>query len=122
MNRLKIKDVPAYRYALVVKQGYVCGLCGFSLEGKVANLDHDHKTGLVRSVLCRQCNTLLGKIENFLNTYGHDNAPTFLSHVEAYMVYHKNNPGNVYHPSYKTPEEKKAARNARARARRSKKT
>ena len=120
--RLKIKEIPEYRQALAEKQGLACGLCGYSLAGKVANLDHDHKTGLIRSVLCRQCNTLLGKIENFLNTYGHDHPRIFLSRAWGYMEDHRRHPGEVYHPSYKTPEEKKAARNARARARRSKKT
>jgi hypothetical protein len=28
-------------------------------------LDHDHQTGLVRGVISRQANSLLGKIENF---------------------------------------------------------
>lgn len=115
MNRLKIKEVPFYRGFLAQGQGNRCGLCGVPLEGRVANLDHDHKTGLIRSVLCRQCNTLLGKIENYLNTYGHDHPHDFLSNVEDYINWHKANPGNVYHPSYRTPEEKKERRNNLAR-------
>jgi hypothetical protein len=28
-------------------------------------LDHDHQTGMVRGVISRQANSLLGKVENF---------------------------------------------------------
>jgi len=27
-------------------------------------VDHDHKTGMIRGVICREANTLIGKIEN----------------------------------------------------------
>jgi hypothetical protein len=43
-------------------QGGVCGLCGKEIEGgmNVADLDHDHLTGVLRGLIHRHCNILLG--------------------------------------------------------------
>lgn len=43
-----------------------CGICGKWLDRKAprkTHVDHDHKTGRVRGVLCMQCNTSLGWFE-----------------------------------------------------------
>lgn len=46
---------------LLETQGYVCGICetpiGTWFDG---NIDHNHKTGKVRGILCMHCNFLLG--------------------------------------------------------------
>jgi hypothetical protein len=48
-------------------QGGACGICeskvSIGRHGKENRLcvDHDHKTGLVRGLLCHRCNTALGK-------------------------------------------------------------
>ena len=73
------KDLPAAThgktraqiYATLEAQGCVCAICktathGGAVVGKEGRLgqgwhgDHDHKTGLFRGVLCRQCNLGLG--------------------------------------------------------------
>lgn len=36
------------------------GLCAICKEPSRLGIDHDHKSGLVRSLLCRRCNFLLG--------------------------------------------------------------
>lgn len=48
--------------ALYVWQGGRCAICQHA-TGKTRRLsvDHDHKTGLVRGLLCRPCNTVLGR-------------------------------------------------------------
>jgi hypothetical protein len=46
-------------------QGQVCAICRRA-TGATRNLsvDHDHKTGLVRGLLCRPCNDMLGHLRD----------------------------------------------------------
>lgn len=46
-------------------QGQVCAICRRA-TGATRNLsvDHDHKTGLTRGLLCRPCNDLLGHLRD----------------------------------------------------------
>lgn len=57
--QLTTKDVQHVREVLKPK---VCPVC-FKSSDKWT-LDHCHKTGLVRKVLCPHCNAFLGRIEN----------------------------------------------------------
>jgi ssDNA-binding Zn-finger/Zn-ribbon topoisomerase 1 len=41
------------------KIGKVCAICG---SDRNLVIDHDHKTGIIRGVLCHPCNTGLGKL------------------------------------------------------------
>ena len=56
-------DISQSDYEAMLKaQGGKCGICGekskYALE-----IDHDHKTGRVRELLCRVCNCVLGYVE-----------------------------------------------------------
>jgi hypothetical protein len=44
--------------SMVAGQGGVCAICGGPLDP--GNIDHDHKTGRIRGVLCTSCNVGLG--------------------------------------------------------------
>lgn len=50
------------QYDLLSKeQGDVCRICGTkNKDGGVLSVDHDHRTGKIRGLLCRKCNTGLG--------------------------------------------------------------
>lgn len=52
--------------ALQESHAGACGLCGESGDLQV---DHDHKTGRVRGLLCRRCNLLLGHYERDPETF-----------------------------------------------------
>jgi hypothetical protein len=53
----------AYEH-LLVEQGYVCGICGgLPISTRLA-VDHDHRSGDVRGLLCRRCNTALGSFRD----------------------------------------------------------
>jgi len=45
---------------LLEKQGGGCAVCGKSPDSRRLHVDHDHKTGAVRGLLCSGCNTALG--------------------------------------------------------------
>jgi hypothetical protein len=49
--------------SLLKKQGGLCAICGGENNGKHLVVDHDHKTGKVRGLLCGGCNHALGFIE-----------------------------------------------------------
>jgi len=55
----------AYEFLLSNQKG-VCAICFKSEIGKFQNLavDHDHKTGKVRGLLCRRCNLGLSYLDN----------------------------------------------------------
>lgn len=65
-----------YRHGLTVEQvaqmesaqGGGCAICGrpFTDDKKNRNIDHDHRTGEVRGLLCNRCNPLLGWYETHL--------------------------------------------------------
>lgn len=120
--KLKASDVPRARILLAQKQGGRCAICGTALStlaDKDACLDHDHKTGLVRGVLCRNCNGIEGKIFNLANRAKRDGTvPEWLTKLLAYYQYHATNPTRAIHPTHKTDEEKRVRRNALARKRR----
>lgn len=63
MNKLKASKIKEYRQQQLALQNNCCDLCGEEVVDD-AVLDHDHKTGLIRKVLHRGCNSMLGKVEN----------------------------------------------------------
>lgn len=59
------------------KQNGVCAICGMVwVGGKRLLVDHDHKTGLVRGLLCHRCNVALGLVGDDI---------TLLSNLSAYL-------------------------------------
>jgi len=64
--------------AMVAEQGNLCAICGRPQRraNRPLCIDHDHKTGKVRGLLCDFCNQLLGFLENH-----RDRIPAF----EAYL-------------------------------------
>lgn len=85
-------------------------------------MDHDHATGVCRGVLHRGCNALLGKVENNYKRYAVPNVNAFLHGASTYLTRHAFLPDDpVVYPTHKTADEKRAARNAKARAARAKK-
>lgn len=61
--KLKYSEVKPLREKLLQEQTGCCALCQHPVIND-AVLDHCHKTGVIRGVLHRGCNALLGKIEN----------------------------------------------------------
>jgi len=47
--------------AMLASQGGGCAICG---RPDADNVDHDHKTGRVRGILCFNCNIAIGQVED----------------------------------------------------------
>lgn len=124
MVKMKTKDIPIVKAEILKEQGYRCLLCLIDLrkvEARNVCLDHCHKTGYVRGVLCRNCNGVLGKIENLATRAKKDLTHTqWLFNAVEFLNGNSQAPAYPHiHPSHKTEAEKRALRNKRARARRS---
>jgi hypothetical protein len=71
----KLKQSLKKRYKLTLdeynemyrKQESKCGICGIHENNitKKLNIDHDHRTGKARELLCQKCNVALSYFENF---------------------------------------------------------
>lgn len=64
MLRHKYDMSPNDYSAMLIAQDGKCYLCKRSVERQLC-VDHDHKSGKVRHLLCTKCNSVLGWIENF---------------------------------------------------------
>ncbi len=73
LHRLKCSLKKRYKLTLdqynemYRKQESKCGICGIH-ESKITkklNIDHNHKTGKARELLCQKCNVALSYFENF---------------------------------------------------------
>ena len=61
-----------YRYGITLdeynemlkNQNGVCAICKLSEKDKNLAVDHDHITGQVRGLLCRDCNESIGKFKH----------------------------------------------------------
>lgn len=65
---------------LLEEQNGRCALCTRPPSRTRLHVDHNHKTGRVRSLLCTRCNYLIGIIEQALPL-----APDLLDSVHAYL-------------------------------------
>ena len=79
-----------------------CVLCGRKMSEFLAKnrvVDHDHKTGEVRGVICRNCNGLLGKVENLCCRAGNFVPDViWLKNIIQYWAWSHVKPTGVYYP------------------------
>ena len=63
----KYKATPEWYYSKIEEQNFKCDICGTNETGTKHgkwSIDHCHKTGEKRSLLCPNCNTVLGKVKD----------------------------------------------------------
>lgn len=123
MEKMKTKDIPRVKAEIIKEQGYQCLLCRMDLrkvEARNVCLDHCHKSGYVRGVLCRNCNGILGKVENLATRAKKDITHlSWLENAVSFLQSHSKAPVYPYiHPTHKTENEKRVLRNKKARDRR----
>lgn len=119
--RLKTTEVKQFREQQLVKQGHRCALCRDLVDPTEAVLDHDHKTGALRGVLHRGCNSMLGKIENNMPRSRIDLGR--LAELSKNLIrYITADPVSEFlHPTHRTLEEKKDAARKRIQNRKKQK-
>lgn len=69
-SRVKKYGLTAEQYAeMLEQQNYQCPICerDFEETGEQAAIDHDHETGAVRGLLCKQCNLGIGNLQDDVN-------------------------------------------------------
>jgi len=104
--QLKSTQVKFIRDAILEKQNGICPLC--NNEVKMPTLDHSHSKkhngdGLIRGVLCNNCNRMIGVIENkaVMNGISFSDLPNFLRSCADYaekMHYPMIHPSEVPKP------------------------
>lgn len=121
LRRLTNAAVAVVRAGILAKQKGRCAICDISIikEDKRPALDHDHTTGVVRGVLCNNCNGLEGKINNIANRAKRERTTLeWLKSLISYLEFHQTDRTGMLHPTHKTLEEKRILTNKRARLKR----
>lgn len=101
-------------------QGGLCPLCGTPINPGVKGelvVDHDHVTGQIRGALHRSCNAAEGKVANAAGRWGAKSMayPDIIPWLERLLAYLKQPPQPFLYPTFKTEDEKRLERNAKAR-------
>lgn len=113
MKRLKVSEIPAWREKRIKDNGGRCALCVAPIKNPCA--DHDHRTGVMRDAICRSCNSGLGQLERAQARFGIPNMAAFLAGAARYMQKHETPQHEELHPTYRTEDERRIERNAKAR-------
>ena len=121
-TRLKTTQVAGVLAQIVKKQGGKCAVCGhpFTLRDKPV-LDHCHSKGYIRGALHNSCNGTEGRVKK-LAQRGHIgiSAEKYVIGLGKYLEKHVVPQYQYIHPSHKTDDEKRLAKNKKARATRAK--
>ena len=71
---------------LLEKQGGVCAICGQTQTSKHKySLDHDHDTGQFRGLVCKPCNSALGRLERDWDKFQAFLVPERVSVVDKFI-------------------------------------
>lgn len=123
--RLKRTEVASFKRKLIQQQGGICPLCMEELPTDLSKtaLDHNHTTGECRGVLHLSCNKVEGSVFNAVARWGrqgkdYSKVLPFLERLVQYL--RESRTGVIYH-LHKTEEERRVARNRKARQARARK-
>lgn len=60
-----LQGLPFVSYETIAERhGEFCGICSAPPKGRRLHIDHSHKSGAVRGLLCGRCNMVLGRLED----------------------------------------------------------
>ena len=105
-KKLLYRQIPNVRDQFMKKQKAKCPICKTLISDPC--LDHDHKTGAVRDVLCRNCNGLEGRVFNLcVRGKRAGTEADFLRSILKYWNKHKENKTKLIHPKFGAKRRKK---------------
>lgn len=120
IRKLKTSETASVLKQMVARQGGKCAICGLGftkVDGAV--LDHCHKKGFIRGALHRSCNGGEGKVRVKAQWSHKGVTPDeFLIGLGKYLETHQKPRYPLIYHSHKTDDEKRLARNAKARRKR----
>ena len=118
MKVLKTNEIKTIRDDVLKQQDFKCAICGKDLRGVDGiSLDHQHKlnksqelgddgAGLIRGVLCRECNVLEGKIWNNGSRYKQfKSVQERIIWLQKLINYYSKENYDMVHPSEKPIEK-----------------
>ncbi len=99
--QIRVDQIQHHREILRKRQKDTCPLCGCKLSAHLPSLDHDHKTGAIRDVLCRNCNQVEGRVNAWVDRgrRGEDRIE-YLKRLLHYWERHTENQTGLIHPSH----------------------
>ena len=116
-RQLKTSEITGIRDQILKRQDGKCAICDRFVRGRdVAVQDHNHDTGYIRGVLHASCNGIEGRMKS-LGHRGHAGVTSedYIIGLGKYLELHKTPRIAALHPSYKSPQQKRDAINAKAR-------
>lgn len=118
-RRATLKELTLLKQGLLKRQEFKCAICEIELTMVTACVDHDHRTGIIRDALCRNCNGLEGKAYNLANRGKRTQLPKWwLGKVILYWIKHEQDKTGWLYPAHKTDDEKKERIRKLAKAKR----
>lgn len=122
VRQITVSQVAGVLQQLVVRQARQCAICSKPFTQRdYAVLDHDHDSGYIRGAIHNSCNGAEGRVKT--KAYlGHKgvSAYTYLIGLGKYLEHHSMPKVNLIHPSHMTEEQKRVARNNKAKIARAK--
>lgn len=120
MRKLARSQMRSWALRQLQAQGGLCGICNKPIDTTVKGemvIDHNHDTGEIRGILHRSCNAAEGKITNAAGHWGAKSMqyPAIIAFLEQTVQYLKGEGCNLMYPTHKTVDEKRDARNLKAR-------
>lgn len=110
--KLRYKDIPRIKDELMINQSDYCPICKRDLVIDVPKrdrcLDHNHKTGHIRAVLCRGCNSMEGKVYRaFVRVGLRNQGVDYVEFLKGLIEYQSVQETKYIHPKFKEKKVKK---------------
>lgn len=119
LRQIKSTEVKELREKILENQGFKCAICGKTLseDDTGISLDHQHRlnknqtlgtdgAGLIRGVLCRECNVYEGKIFNNGTRYKQfKTVKERIEFLKQLIQYYEAGTYPFIHPTEKVPEK-----------------